>query len=192
MNARRFFIFGSFILLILLGAIYWNSFSASAECSFSEHSLLGASRKTIAQAAINFTCLRYSSSSKPRAIVVRPTTFSDLEELDVPPETICQNRERYLVVLEGDFRENQQSQEPQITYRYIAYVFDLPTGFPMLIQTSRKGGPFRKILNDPSLPDDPILSPSLSSPKGKPIPQPTRDQSTCGDANPAPTLMPPK
>jgi hypothetical protein len=113
---------------------------------------------------------------------------------DVPP--------LMLVIVHGDIDITQTQtaslvvpamRRPRV--KYIAYVFDLRAGVPTLMETSIRGGKFRRALNDPSLPDDiPLVSPNVT--KGlsvpdmpHPTPYPTTTIRTPYGAI-APTVMP--
>jgi len=114
----------------------------------------------VSKAALEYTRLHFPSDKTPVEIVLtRVVTVKELPELGLtrvqftnePPPLA-------LVVVKGSFDtsflEKPQTKTSSVRASYIAYVFDLNKQAPVLIETSRWGGNFRRLLNNPTLPDD--------------------------------------
>ena len=140
----------------------------SSNSIFNKRPLTAASPEEVGQVAIDYTRTRFNILSKePQVVVARPVTTDDLLALGLPTDDYDpQDFPQMLVVLKGDFDVSNLfiggKNSPDTWHKrvnYIAYVFDLRAGAPMLTQTSAKGGILRKLLNDPTLPNDPIANP---------------------------------
>lgn len=115
----------------------------------------------VKQVALGYTRTRFKiSSGTPEVILIRPVTFAELPSLGFtsinPGGTEIP---LMLIVIKGDIDvSNMRSRTPKefrhTRVEYVAYVFDLLAGVPTLIQTSHRGGAFRRLLNNPNLPED--------------------------------------
>lgn len=163
-------------LLISNGVLAQNASSSSPQESptmrssnnFNKRPLTAASTEEVGQVAIDYTRTRFNILSKePQVVIARPVTTDDLSDLGLPTDDYDpQDFPQMLVVLKGDFDVSNLfiggKNSPNTWHKrvnYIAYIFDLRAGAPMLTQTSAKGGILRKLLNDPTLPNDPIANP---------------------------------
>jgi hypothetical protein len=143
-------------------------------------SLVNKSPEEIGQKAVAFAREHGTvRSGEPQVLLTRPVTFDQLTALGLgkhESETI-EKPPLMMVILKGDFspfpkpgagegaapgQSPSQTEADRITY--VAYVYDLWGGIPIIIQESKDGGIFKKALNDPALPDVPSLSPP-SDPK---------------------------
>ncbi|MBI4670853.1 MAG: hypothetical protein HY741_04185 [Chloroflexi bacterium] len=198
MKNRRILIPGGALLFtILLTIAYLRVQDATAKCSFQAHDLTTASTEEIGTAAVQYSCSQFQTDGKTDVLLVRMVEDSDLVELGLDPDNICKDRPLRLVIVQGDFTSKTGLQKKESKYKYISYIFDLATGSPMSWATSRNGGAFRKLLDDPTLPDDPIVvAPRLLTPdprveqslsKSK---EPSSKRPSCGNDSPAPTIAP--
>ena len=128
---------------------------------FERKSLVNASVEEVKQRALEYTSARFKIvSGTPEVVLARPVISAELPNLGLgthlpgSPEIPMM-----LVVVHGNIDvTNLRSPTPR-EYRhrqveYIAYVFDLIAGFPMITATSHRGGAFRSLLNNPNLPED--------------------------------------
>lgn len=200
----RGFAAASIIILLLSGLVftgYRQVQQASAAPSFQRHPLVGAPPEEVGQYAIAYTRARYRvRSGTPQARLVRPVRAGDLPALGLPQIGIGEQTPLMLVILHGDFdllggpgmggRPAPGTWHAQV--EYLAYVFDLRAGTPVLTQTSHRGGILRQALNDPSLPDD--LPPGQVPQGGRlATPKPALPLSRSGQpyGEVAPTVVPP-
>ena len=147
--------------------------------------LIGASRQQLTQAALKYTNDNYPSiTGTPTVILIRPITANQLPSLGFGEVSYAGTEEPplMLVILKGDFDitslfSGLQPRKVDTRVKYIAYVYDLRAGLPMLTAPSTNGGKLRRALNDPSLPDDPTAEPGEAVTPGAPAvpmpPQPT-------------------
>jgi hypothetical protein len=168
----------------------------------SKQSLVGASSNEVAQIALKYTNAQYKSlSGSPTVILTRSITTKELPSLGLP-EVHFSNQEPPLmmVIVKGDFdvsniRGGGEIPKSNWHWRvgYIAYLMDLNAGFPSGVFTSPTGGRFRKVLNDPNLPDEQPANPQLlketnNRPKLVPLPQtpivPETDKQPYGTVTP--------
>lgn len=164
-------VIGASILLLALFIITAASDQAQAgKDEFKPHPLTNASPVEVGQAAISYTKSKFPLiSGDVHIALIRPVTTAELPGLgfgtfefgsiEVPP--------LMLVILKGDFGVGDKlgstiSQEPGRA-QYIAHVFDLWAGVPIITGISPRGGHFRKALNDPTLPDDGPVVPNQTS-----------------------------
>ncbi|MBI4670619.1 MAG: hypothetical protein HY741_02990 [Chloroflexi bacterium] len=185
-------------MFVTLG--YLGSHYASAQCNFQARSLTEATPQEIATAATQYTCTQFNAAGETRVRLSRRVNDSDLLELGLHPENICRDQPLYLVIVQGNFTSKLERRGKEIKYKYVSYVFDLTTGNPISWATSQNGGAFRKILDDATLPDDPVMvPPELLTPDAR-IEQSlakTREAESnhiqrpvCGSNLPAPTRAP--
>lgn len=162
----------------------------SSDSNFNRRSLTDASPEEVGQVAVNYTRARFNIlSEKHQVVVARPVTTGDLSALGLPTDDYDpQDYPQMLVVLKGDFDVSNLfiggKNSPDTWHEwvnYIAYIFDLRAGSPMLTQTSAKGGILRKLLNDPTLPNEPVANPQgldelrrRNLPKAVPAPEEPR------------------
>lgn len=129
---------------------------------FKAHSLLDATPIVIAQRAMDFTRANYKVVSGTAEVVLNRTVTVNqfpslgLAEMSFPYE----DPPLRLVVLHGDFdltdARGTKGRDPSTwnsRVTYIAYVFDLRADAPTLMMTSKRGGVFRQLLNNPGLPN---------------------------------------
>lgn len=122
--------------------------------------LVGASIEEVKQAALRYTQNRFSILGKtPNFLLIRSVTTADLPQLGLAEIHFAgQEPPLMLVAMRGDFDVTHLSRGGSRTtpwrVSYIVYVFDLNVGAPAFTAVSPHGGSFRKLLNDPTLPDD--------------------------------------
>lgn len=151
--------------------------------SFNRRSLTGALPEEVEQVALDYTLARFKVlSGTPNVVVTRRATTNDLSSLGFPTDRYdSEDNPLMLIVLKGDFDVTNMGRRANSKWHkqvdYIVYLFDLRAGVPTLTQTSAKGGILRNLLNDPSLPDDPVANPEaleqlkrMNLPKAIPIP----------------------
>lgn len=128
---------------------------------FQRRDLTGASLDQVKEVALDYTKKRFGIQGvTPEIILARPVTFAELPSLGLTGINPS-GREipLMLVILKGDIDVTNLRSRLPASYRhtrvqYVAYVFDLLAGMPTLIQTSHRGGAFRRVLNNPNLPED--------------------------------------
>ncbi|PZS00588.1 MAG: hypothetical protein DLM69_06295 [Candidatus Chloroheliales bacterium] len=144
--------------------------------------LVNASPEEIGQLAVKFARNHGTiRSGEPQVLLTRPVTLHELTALGLGEHDVESIEEPplMLVILKGDFSpfpkpgagegfpSGQGTTQPDASrIAYVAYVYDLWRGIPMIIQESKDGGIFKKVLNDPTLPDVPPLS-SLNDAKNR-------------------------
>lgn len=191
------------LLLGLIGATgYLHSFRAFA--AFNRHSLAGASQAEVGQYAIDYTGAEFHIlSGSPQVVLVRPVKVSDFPSLGFRGTMRFANGEPPLVlaVLHGDFdvtnlAPGRDSTKWHSRVAYIAYIFDVNSGEAAMTASSWRGGDFRRLLGDPSLPaDDPVVTAVSDSvaphavPYIPPTPRATIPARPYGSI--APTVVPP-
>lgn len=167
---------------------------ASANCVVPSGAFLGKSDTEIGQIAVSYACMKFVNKEVPKVMLVRPLQSYDIGPLGLETTDYCAERPYALVVLKGNFASKRA--DDNLTQKYIAFVFDQKVGSLMLMKTSPNGGPFRELLSDPTLQDDPIIAaPDVMVPDDSnngPAPsQGSTNQRTCSESSPAPTVMPP-
>ena len=187
-------IFVTLILGIALAAYLYPK-PAIAECGRSNRSLLNASSAEIGTLAIGMACRDFAATTNPNVILSRTLLPSDLPSLHLDPVDICSKHKLDLVVLKGDFDYTNAVHGIETHYSYVAYVIDREEGIDIMMATSKNGGPFRELLNDPSLPDDPIIAPKQSradvlSPEPTDPPEINESPKDCGGDSIQPTRAP--
>ena len=126
---------------------------------FERKSLVNASVEEVKQRALDYTSARFKIvSGTPEVVLARPIISAELPNLGLGTHLPGPEIPMMLVVVHGNIDTNLRSAAPR-EYRhtqveYIAYVFDLMAGFPMITATSHRGGAFRSLLNNPNLPED--------------------------------------
>ncbi len=161
-------------LVLIAVATLIGSISVSAITINQNPSLRNASPTQIEQAAIKHinTHLRVFSGT-PTVVVNRSITTAELLAVDIPaPTSAIPEPPRRLLVLKGDFDLSNMSPSwvadstnPK-HFSYLLFVYDLTDeahGAPTMILGSSKGGIFRKVLNNPTLPDDGPMNVEQSS-----------------------------
>lgn len=114
----------------------------------------------VKQRALDYTSARFKIvSGTPEVVLARPVISAELPNLGLGTHLPGTEIPMMLVVVHGNIDTNLRSAAPR-EYRhtqveYIAYVFDLMAGFPMITATSHRGGAFRSLLNNPNLPEVP-------------------------------------
>jgi hypothetical protein len=99
----------------------------------------------------------------PQVVLSKPSLKADLLDLGfIPGDDISADQPLMIVILKGDFnigvpcmqgvKINQNEERTHV--KYMAYVFDVRSGEALITMSSKNGGIFRKVLNDPTLPDD--------------------------------------
>ncbi len=186
-----------FVILItgITLAIYLRPQLVKAECGRSNRSMVNASSAEMGTIAIGMACRDFAFTANPNVILSRTLVPSDLSSIHLAPEDICAGHTLDLVILKGDFHYTNAVHGTQSDYSYVAYVIDREEGIDIMMATSKNGGPFRKLLNDPSLPDDPIIVPKQSltkvlSPEATDPPEINEIPKNCGDASIRPTRAP--
>lgn len=203
MSKRSILIFITAALILgLLGAVGYSSMQhASAQCTYQARPLTEATAQEIGAAAIQYTCAQFNAPGETTVRLARRTKDSDFVALGSAPEDVCQENPLYLVVVQTNFTRKIGSRGQELNYKYVAYIFDLTTGYPIAYAASPNGGAFRQLLDDTSLADDPVLvPPELLTPDARmeQMLAKTREAesrqpkaSPCGSGSPAPTIMPP-
>ena len=127
---------------------------------FERKSLVNASVEVVKQRALEYTSARFKFvNGTPEVVLARPVISAELPNLGLGTHLPGSEIPMMLVVVHGNINvTNLRSAAPR-EYRhtqveYIAYVFDLIAGFPMITATSHRGGAFRSLLNNPNLPED--------------------------------------
>ncbi len=176
--------------------------AAKNNFNFTPSSLIDALPQRVGQVAIDYTQARFKVlSGASNVVVVRKPTTNDFSALGFPTDEYePQDNPLMLVVVKGDFEvSNMRGGANSKWHRrvaYIAYLFDLRAGVPTLTQTSAKGGILRELLNDPTLPDDPVANPEaldqlkkMNLPQAVPVP-PTRATQKLPYGSNAPEIAP--
>lgn len=163
------------VLTAVIALLSWLSLVGYVHAQDGGGTLLGASSEQIAQRAIEYTYLRFRVlSGTPVVLLSRPVLASELPSLGLGSVPYPDNNPPlHLVILRGDFDvrgvlPGWDLPPAQSRVQYVGYVFDLRAGVPTLYLTSYQGGLFKRALNDPSLPDEPVASPRAVPPPGAP------------------------
>jgi len=137
---------------------------------FRQRPLLNASPEEIGQVAIDYTRATYNVTGVPQVAAVRSVNINEFPSLGLPEGGYSPEQESMplmLVVIKGniDISDSILAGEPNSnarpTVKYIAYVFDLREGIPMITSTGLRGDYFRNLLNDPSLPNIQLGDPDV-------------------------------
>lgn len=156
------------VALLAIGTA--RSSNASAGTTFTVHPLLGTPLTDMGKYAIGYTRFQLRVlSGEPQVLLVRNGTRQEFSAVGLNlAHSINQEPPMVLVVLRGDFdisNNYHTIQKPVLdpdkagTYvHYLAYIFDMYNGWPVLIDGSGTGYPLKKVLDDPSLPDGPDLT----------------------------------
>jgi hypothetical protein len=168
------------------------------------------SEQEIIAEAIRWTYVRADVlSGVPEVVFARRVTSDQLRGLGFGwMASPTNDYPQMVVIVRGDFDLSKTAFGPSGDYRYgyLAYNFDMYFGETGVIATSRRGGRFRHILNDPSLPDDwPLEQPTAPpltalpitatlSPASTAVPTssftPTRVPTATGTSSPTPAGSP--
>jgi hypothetical protein len=150
---------------------------------FSYHELAGRSEREIGQYAIGLAQARGLAvvGSKAEVALVQPIQRDGFEAVGLPYVSVPDPEPPMaLVILRGAFVLRPSLVDPTIPVppaSYLLLVIELPDGAPILWTGSTKGGSFRHLLHDPSLPDDglPRVAPPPADlqPQFPTIPRPT-------------------
>jgi hypothetical protein len=170
-------IFGSLLLaivvslLLAMGILVTKNVSAN---KIGNSSMLNASPQEIEKAALEYTSKNVATlNATPQVVLSRSVTSDELSRLDFTSIITSLNPPPlWLIILKGDFDVDKLPggfTNRQVKATYLALVYDLIAGTPTLVQTSLRGGDFRKALNDPSLPDDNPFTPQASTSDQVPI-----------------------
>jgi hypothetical protein len=149
--------------------------------AFLHRGLGGRTEQEIGQYAIDWVRAQglAAPGSKTDFALVRPITRDEFETVGIPWVALPDPEPPLaVVILHGRFVVrgsliDQSIQLPEAAYFLL--VIDLEEGYPFLYMSSRRGGGFRDLLQDPSLPDDgPPLFPPLQPPStsSSPLPVP--------------------
>jgi|SRR5581483_8653605 len=197
--SRTKILIGIFVTLIIGIALaaYLRPQLVKAECGRSNRSMVNVSSAEMGTIAIGMACRDFAFTADPNVILSRTLLPSDLPSLYLDAEDICSGHKLDLVILKGAFHYTNAVHATESDYSYVAYVIDREEGIDIMMATSKNGGPFRKLLNDPSLPDDPIIVPKQSvtkvlSPEPTDPPEINEIPKSCGDASIRPTRAPNK
>ncbi len=124
-------------------------------------SLTGASQPQVAQFAVEYTQQEFRVlSGSPQVVLTRSVKAGELEGLGLDPVNLASIEEPplMLVIVKGDFGLGTTTastlDRDRWRFSYISYVFDEWSARSASTVASAKGGVFRKVLNDPSLPND--------------------------------------
>ena len=124
-------------------------------------SLTGASQQQVGQFAVEYTQQEFRVlSGSPQIALTRSVKANELEGLGLDPVNLESIEEPplMLVIVKGDFGLGTTTastlDRDRWRFSYISYVFDVWSARSTSTVASAKGGVFRKVLNDPSLPDD--------------------------------------
>jgi hypothetical protein len=191
------------VVAITLGLFAWNRASASSP-PFKARPLLSDTADGIGDYAKSYARAQYRSLKEdPEVRLVRPVTWADLESFGFGKTYLPDESPHVLVILHAqpggiDLRGTGPGtlKLPE-DHRYVAYiglVFDQRIGLPAIVLTSPKGGYFRKVLNDPTLPDDFPDAPhpaSASTPGPVSLDAPPVDNTGPHDGSAAPPVLPP-
>ncbi len=141
---------------------------------FKVRPLTGASAEEVGQVAVQYTQDKYpSKAGTPQVVLARLVQAADLPALGLGSIDFASIEEPplALVIVKGDFDVSRMpgliraSAKMTRQAHYIGYVFDLWAGTPALTITSPQGSSFRNVLNDPSIPVDPLDAPLPTSPQ---------------------------
>lgn len=162
--------------------------------------LTDAPTEEIKQAVLRYTHNRFQVlSDQVTILLVRPVKAAELSALGLPDMAFPPEQEPplMLVVIKGDFDVQNLSRagfisEPFLV-GYIAYVLDLRAGGPIITSVSRDGSRFKKLLNDPSLPDPvvPTIDPARGPEAGVAAQAPLLPAKHMPYGVPEPTIVPP-
>ena len=167
--------------------------------------LVGASPEEVGQAAKDYTAGQFKVlSGTPTVLLARPVTKEDLPKLGLPEIGFSASEDPplMLVALKGDFDVSSLQMSGGASpwkVGYIVYVFDLKAGMPTLTLVSPRGGTFRTLLNDPTLPEDTAQTPNTAQNTNQPTEDPNIPLPSPVPANPshkypygtiAPTVLP--
>jgi hypothetical protein len=160
-------------------------------------SLVTASPHKVGQVAIEFTQSIYRViDGTPQVVLARPVIAEDFPSLGLG-QAEATDTGLMLVILKGNFdmsnmqaaRHSRQRNRP---VKFVAYMFNLSTGVPVLTMISWNGGLFRTILNDPTLPDDGLDAPVTTAVPNIPtVGRPPSNQSTNPHPGPEETVPSP-
>lgn len=160
------------IKFLLLSAIFLLGIAAIVSLlskSTSAQSLVGAPVEKIEQEAVDYTYKRFKVlSGFPTILLTKPVTKDELPSLGLSAIGFGgEEPPLMLVALKGDFDVSniRGSVSTTLRVKYLVYVFDLKAGMPTLIQYSADGSHFRKLLNDPNLPEEPPTPDRSGEPK---------------------------
>ncbi|MGI0015431.1 MAG: hypothetical protein ACREBU_18595, partial [Nitrososphaera sp.] len=148
-------------LLLGIVSLFASSTIARGGILFKAKSFMNASAEEIQQVALDYTYGRFKVLSEaPTILLTRPVTKDELPSLGLSAIDFAgEEPPLMLVAMNGDFDVSniRRSVSGALPFRvsYIVYVFDLKAGAPTLIQYSVDGSHFRKLLNDPNLPEEP-------------------------------------
>jgi hypothetical protein len=175
------FLLVSILLLVVVG-LFLVETDTQAKMLFKAQSLVNASDAEIQKVAVDYTYGRFNVlSGTPTVLLTRSVVKDELPSLGLSAIDFGgEEPPLKLVAMKGDFdvssiRRSVKSSSP-LRASYIVYVFDLKIGAPTLIQYSLDGSHFRKLLNDPTLPQEapandfsnepvPDISPMTPAPK---------------------------
>jgi hypothetical protein len=153
--------------LIVVGAIalFGMHTNAAGDTTVPPHpnALTNASMQQVAQVALNEVQSDFAiQSGTPQVVLTKAIARGDLPKLNLPsiPGTSIEDPPLMLVIIKGDFGSSTfpsiAATGPAQHYAYVGYVYDLWAGVPTVTLASRTGGEFRAVLNDPTLPVEPI------------------------------------
>ena len=111
----------------------------------------------------------------PLVVMVRATKIAEMPELglDNVAWDYPDKHSLWLVVMKGDFSDARlpsSSSAGPVRYGYVACMFNQQTAANVSVGMSRNGAAFRKLLNDPSLPDDTLVTLPPAQPSGPELP----------------------
>jgi hypothetical protein len=157
------FLLLSLLLLGMISLFSTSSTSISAQTgrAFKARPLMGASTEEIQQAALDYTYAHFKVlGDTPTILLTRPVIKDELPLLGLSAIDFGgEEPPLMLVAIKGDvdvsdLRRSVRSPSPFIA-KYIVYIFDLWVGAPTLIEYSLDSSHFRKLLIDPTLPEEP-------------------------------------
>jgi hypothetical protein len=158
----RFLILGAIMIVVII--LTWGlvnnarTTTAQTEPKLGQ-AMLDASPEQVAQLAIKYSHdTSMIVNGKAEIVLTRKITGKEFNALDLGSKCFPKNEPpMVLVILKGEFTFNSFpgfSRLPDSTpLKYVAYLFDLKTGYPASHLGSPNGGMFSKLLNDPSLRD---------------------------------------
>lgn len=172
--------------LALVG--YFRFSGAQASCGYVHSSLKDATLQEVEDSSKNFACTFLDSEGEIKTRLVRFMRPEEFMSFFGDLSVACRDEQLALVILQGDFGSHflggglisDDARQKATRNTFVGLVFDVNTGNMLQVTGSVDGSAFREILDDESLPENPLaLVPPLDS-----LPP-------CTDKGVAPTVMPP-
>lgn len=154
------------VICCLLAVIVFTKVSAAQNGGYQygrTRSLVGATNQQIGQYAVDYTTHHFQViTGTPQVVLVKSVKAEDLPGLGLDSVSFesVEKPPLVLVIVKGSFGFGNISAAISLSAMkkwqatYVSYVFDIWSAEAASTITSVNGGIFRKVLNDPTLPDD--------------------------------------